>query len=243
MFSSCQEQVGSGQVGHRTATWAAPPNLSVPSWQLWHMGQEPQGLQAVSKPCWGPWLSSSVRECWHGNSSQSRAPALPLRALVSPPLCRKEAGGTKVPREEGGDLAQRRAAGDFTFWQDSRNSSIVTTPSLFRSIFCRQAQHRGHSRDSPSPRENLLPPAQIPQGLDTVHPWPQACPSTNRTSTALLIPRVGCFLLHPLPLCAGALFPQDVLSSPGRSSPRALGALPPAWPGRCICPSCRRWTS
>lgn len=68
------------------AMWAAPPNLALPSWQLWHMGQEPQGLQAVSKPYRDPWLSSSVRGCWHGYSSQSRAPALPLGALASPPL-------------------------------------------------------------------------------------------------------------------------------------------------------------
>lgn len=179
MFSSCQEQVGSMQVEHRTAIWEAPPNLALPSWQLWHMGQDPQELQAVSKPYWDPWLSSSVQGCWLGYSSQSRAPALPLGALASLPLCRKEARGTKVPKEKGDDLVQRRVAGDFTFWQDSRNSSIVTTPSLFRSIFCRQAQHREHSRVSPSPRENLVPLAQLPQGLDTVHPWPQACPSTN----------------------------------------------------------------
>lgn len=135
MFSSCQEQVGSVQVEHRTAIWEAPPNLALPSWQLWHMGQDPQELQAVSKPYWDPWLSSSVQGCWLGYSSRSRAPALPLGALASLPRCRKEARGTKVPKEKGDDLAQRRVAGDFTFWQDSRNSSIVTTPSLFRSIF------------------------------------------------------------------------------------------------------------
>lgn len=175
------------------------------------MGTVPK---AELQPCpWEPWLT------------------LPL---ASPPLCRKEAGGTKVPKEEGGDLAQRRAAGDFTFWQDSRNSSIVTTPSLFRSIFCRQAQHRGHSRESPSPG---------PTGAGHSAPLAPGMPHHQQDQHSPASSPVGCFLLHPLQLCAGALLPQDVLSSPGRSSPRAPGVPPPAWPGRCICPSCHRWTS
>lgn len=52
--------------GRKQTSWAqnsnlgSSPNLALLSWQFWPMGQEPQGLQAVSKLYWDPWLSSSV---------------------------------------------------------------------------------------------------------------------------------------------------------------------------------------
>jgi len=182
----------------------------------------------------------------------------PLEPCLYPFSARRVVGGRRSPRDREVTQPPSRAASGFTFWQDSRNSSIVTTPSLFRSIFCRQAQHGGHGRDSPSPRESPACPAQVPQGLDTVHPCPSHLQAPSRTrmafslpgsSTALLHPHCGVFSPAPCQvfgshsLCAGALLPEDMLSSPGRSSPRAPGVLPPAWLGRCICPSCRRWTS
>lgn len=126
---------------------------------------------------------------------------------------------------------QSRAGGGFTFWQDSRNSSIVTTPSLFRSIFCSQAQHRGHGRDSSTTTPSPLKPQAGPG-----RHIPVLAPALL-LARPLFIPSKGRSLRASFG--AGTTKPR----SPGRSSPRAPAVPPPAWPGRCTCPSCRRWTS
>lgn len=46
----------------------------------------------------------------------------------------------------GGRRRRRRRTVRLTFWQQSMNSSMVTTPSLFLSIFCRRQRERGEDR-------------------------------------------------------------------------------------------------
>lgn len=119
---------GGGVFGHRAALWAAPPNLMSPP------GSCPAALV-------------------------HRTGALGLtRAMLgcAVPHPHRDDGMNVAPRAEPKQCCTEPCG--FTFWQDSRNSSIVTTPSLFRSIFCRQAQHGGHCRDGDSP----APPAQVP---------------------------------------------------------------------------------
>lgn len=185
MFSSCREKVESKQVGHRTAVWATPPsNLALPSWQPGPMEQESQGLQAVSKPYWDAQLSSSAQGCQHGYGSQSRAPALPLGA----PLCQESNGVIEVPKGQGGGPAPEQSADGFTFWQDSRNSSIVTTPSLFRSIFCIQAQYDGMAGTAAAPEraQHSLGLGPAVAGHSTLLPQPS--PSTWQDQDGLFSP-------------------------------------------------------
>lgn len=171
------------------------------------MEQEPQGSRAVSKPCWDAQLSSSAQGCQHGYGSQSRAPALPQEPCLHPlsAMGRRAMGKERSPRDREVAQLQSRAADGFTFWQDSRNSSIVTTPSLFRSIFCIQAQYDGMAGTAAASGRAQHPVPGSCRGWTQHTPAPAIPKHLAGPGWPFLflapaqpcfIPSMGCFLLH-----------------------------------------------
>lgn len=166
------------------------------------MGQKPQGLQVVSKPYWDAWLSLPAQGCQHRYSSQSRAPALPLGALPSPPLCQDGDEGTKIPKGQGGRYPSPKAellvalpsgrtpetpqlsphhpcSGPFSADKHSMGGMARTAPGRGQPGSC-----RGWTQCSPAP---AIPKYPAGPGWSFLSPAPaQPC----------FIPSMGCFLLH-----------------------------------------------
>lgn len=82
---------------------------------------------------------------WSGQEGEVRAPGPPPPVIPRPSrrpqhviLGRdKERGYGSEEEEDGGDTEAPPAPALLTFWHVSRNSSKVTTPSPFLSIFCK----------------------------------------------------------------------------------------------------------
>lgn len=128
--------------GGKQAGWARNSNLgsSPKAWRYPHGSSDPWDKRPRDyRQCPSPTGVHSSPHL-HKDAGMDTVPKAepqpcPWEPCIHPLSARRAMGGTEVPKGQEVAQPQSRAAGGFTFWQDSRNSSIVTTPSLFRSIF------------------------------------------------------------------------------------------------------------